>query len=63
MTEASEMGTEAVLEQEGSPVNCIPRLINAAEGAFPDTERSSHLILNGAQPSQIFVQPEVHDYQ
>lgn len=57
VTCSSEVGTEAVLGQVGSPVTQWSR-----EKVVPATERDSGLILGGGTYSQILVRPKAHDY-
>ncbi|VDP83173.1 unnamed protein product [Echinostoma caproni] len=41
LTHASNVGIGAVLEQEGCPVICISRLLNAAENGYSQTQREA----------------------
>ena len=41
VTDASELGIGAVLEQEGTPVMCISRLLNSAEKGYSQTQKEA----------------------
>ncbi|VDP40334.1 unnamed protein product [Echinostoma caproni] len=41
ITDASDVGIGAVLEQNGCPIVCISRLLNKAERGYPQTQKEA----------------------